>query len=89
MKLKYRPDCQFMNFHILSLVTSLIAWMVPSYHFYKESNTRSGFEVLVSRYDEQDSNQKEMKLKYRPHCQFMNFHISSQVTSLIAWMVPS
>ena len=52
MKLIYIPDHQVIKFYLSSLVTSLIALMVPNYHFYKESNIRSGFEVLVTRYYE-------------------------------------
>ena len=37
--------------HLSSQVTSLITWMVSNKYFYEESNTKSGFEVLVARYD--------------------------------------
>ena len=53
-----------MNLHFSCLVTSLIPWIVPSKYFYDESNTRSRFEVLVTRYNEYVPNKKQMKLNY-------------------------
>ena len=38
--------------HLSSQVTSLSKWIVYNKYFYKEFNTRSGFEVLVAKYDE-------------------------------------
>ena len=38
--------------HISSQATSLIVQNVTSWYFFKGSNKRSGFEVLVTRCDE-------------------------------------